>query len=151
MRLCYFAQYYYTDLLGVCNSFDHGEYYWFIPDGSSTCETVWGKESWLGFTSVKKPEDTTYHFPPSAFDLADFTKGLTDCVFMPNEESDSDSFYSSVSDGGNVASVRCRYAVSADQAECYKAYKKFDITAGQGRREIVQLATMVWTDQKFGK
>ena len=87
--------------------------------------------------------------------LFDDCTGSTDCVFSPaggdGSVSQADSFYESVSNGGAVGTVNCRYFVSADGATCYKAYQKFDITAGQGRREMVQLLTMVWKEHNFGK
>ena len=151
LNLCYFAQYYCDDLSSECNAFDHGEYYWFVPNGSSTCETVWGESSWIGFTKVKNPEDTTYHFPPSDLDLSDFTKSAS-CAFSPyggdGSGSQSDSYYESVSIG-EVGEVRCIDHVLSNVAICYKAYEKFDITAGQGRREMVQLLTMVWNDDNY--
>lgn len=150
LNLCYFAQYYCGFI--ECDSFDHAQYYWFVADGSSTCETVWGKSSWIQSTGIKSPEDTTYHFPPSSFDLPDFSGG-SDCSFSPygggGSGSKADSYYESVSNGGEVGKVACIDHVVADMSTCYKAYKKFDITAGQGRREMVQLLTMVWDDENY--
>ncbi|KFX97388.1 hypothetical protein V490_02811 [Pseudogymnoascus sp. VKM F-3557] len=150
LNLCYFAQYYCG--LWECDSFDHAQYYWFVADGSSTCETVWGKSSWIQSTGIKSPEDTTYHFPPGSFDMPDFS-GNSDCSFSPSggdgSGSKADSYYESVSNGGEVGKVACYNHVVADMSMCYKAYKKFDITAGQGRREMVQLLTMVWDDENY--
>jgi hypothetical protein len=84
--------------------------------------------------------------------MPDFS-GNSDCSFSPSggdgSGSKADSYYESVSNGGEVGKVACYNHVVADMSMCYKAYKKFDITAGQGRREMVQLLTMVWDDENY--
>lgn len=72
------------------------------------------ESSWLGLTSVSNPEDTTYHFPPNALDLTDFMtgpNGSTECTFTfyggDGSGSQTDSYYESVSSGGEVGKVAC--------------------------------------------